>query len=464
MITWARELLGSARMSAHAYVIGEQLGVGGMGRVHATRNAGNECVAIKLLHENLASDPAMRQRLHAEARSAQRVSHRNVIRVLDHGTMPDGTPFLVMEHARGISLGELVDREGVLPLTRIRRIAKQVLAGLAAIHHAGLVHGDMKSDNVLVDVERDDHVTIIDFGLARPPATYPVAADEHMLSGTPEYIAPEVIRGEPITESADLYAVGMIVYEMLTGATPFGGATTPLVFEQHLTDDVVPPSLRCPDRQIPPAFEHVVMRAVAKAPRARHRTAFAFAAAIERTLSAMAVEPSLPRTTTASSHTETEDWTMPITRRNLPHMRRRFAEASQVHDSAAVRHRRDELREAQLAGDPDSCIVGYLALVEGLLEERRLADAARELEVGIAWLGLAHPDATSKWRLLLSLAAIYDGLGDPDRALRNTLDARASAQREGCEVGHRRATSLLRRLDAARARARSPQAMPLASR
>ena len=281
-----------------------------MGRVYAVRHPTRSRVAVKLLHEALAADPVMAGRLADEARAACRVSHRNVVRVLDCGETADGEPFVAMQHVRGLPLGVLVKREGPLPLGRVRSITMQILGGLAAIHRAGLVHADMKSDNVLVDATpAGDRVTIIDFGLARPLATRALHAADRLVSGTPEYMSPEQIRGEALTPAADLYAVGVILYEMLTGTTPFGGGSTTVVFERHLSDDVVPPSLRCPDRTILAALEAVILRALEKDPAARYLDAHRFAAAVNRAVPAGCPDRAPPHAACAFSTTSpTRDW------------------------------------------------------------------------------------------------------------------------------------------------------------
>jgi serine/threonine-protein kinase len=175
-----------------------------------------------------------------------------------------------------------------MPLLRAADIAGQILAGLAAAHAAGVVHADIKSDNILVDPRRDgsDAVKIIDFGLAsihQPGTMIPEldhdAAGHLMMSGTPEYMAPEVIRGEGALPASDIYAVGVIIYEMLIGTTPFCGAPS-VILESHLRDHAVRPTLRCRDRFIPAAFERALMKALEKDPSRRHANASAFAAAI----------------------------------------------------------------------------------------------------------------------------------------------------------------------------------------
>jgi serine/threonine-protein kinase len=246
----------------HDCTLGAQLGAGGMGQVFAADHPVAGPLAVKLLQNQLLSEPLFVERVANEGRAAARVRHENVVRVIDHGMTSAGVPFVAMERVAGTSLLALIQREGLLSLPRIRTLAAQVLAGLAAIHRAGLVHADLKSDNLLVE---DGRLTIIDFGLAREAS----CADRHLISGTPEYMAPELIRGDIITPAADLYAMGVILYELLTGTTPFGGGTPATIFDRHLHDEVVAPSKRCPDRKIPAALDALVVRALAKKPEDR---------------------------------------------------------------------------------------------------------------------------------------------------------------------------------------------------
>jgi eukaryotic-like serine/threonine-protein kinase len=291
-------------------VLGHQLGAGGMGRVYAVQHPSRPPVAVKLLHESLAKDPVMVGRFLAEAGAARRVSHPNVVRVLDNGQTDTGEPFIVMEHVAGIPLAALIQQEGPLPLERVRSIGAQLLSGLAAIHRAGLVHADVKSDNVLVHVTAaGDHVTIVDFGLARSSETSSMDPGDRLISGTPEYMAPEQICGELLTAATDLYGAGVIFYEMLTGTTPFAGGNTPMIFERHLTEAVVPPSLRCPDRTIPRSLEQAILRALEKDPAERYLDASMFASVVERAVPAGFVDRETPHVRTAFSTTApTRDW------------------------------------------------------------------------------------------------------------------------------------------------------------
>ena len=189
-----------------------------------------------------------------------------------------------------------------------------ILARLQALHDAGFVHGDVKASNVKV-AERDglDSVKLIDLGLARA-LDDPEHDAECVTSGTPEYMAPEVIRGEGALPAADIYATGVILYELLTGTTPFEGGTSYDIMIRHLDDEVVPPSIRCPNRSIPPAFERAVMIALEKDPTARRTTAAAFATAI--VAATPMIEPPVScggESLVFSSTMPTADWHLPAT-------------------------------------------------------------------------------------------------------------------------------------------------------
>jgi len=250
-----------------------------MGHVYAATHPVAGRLAVKILAPELAGDAHIVERICEEGRLAALVDHRNVVRVVDHGMTAEGAPFVAMRFTAGEPLGLLVQREGPLALSRVRAIGTQLLAGLEAIHATGVVHADLKSDNLLLDVAGGDELTIIDFGLARPPLAR-LRDDDRIVSGTPEYMAPELIRGRPITIAADLYAVGVILYELVTGTTPFAGGSAAEIFSRQLDDDVVPPSLRCPDRDIPPALDALILHALAKHPAHRPRNARIFGTAL----------------------------------------------------------------------------------------------------------------------------------------------------------------------------------------
>jgi serine/threonine-protein kinase len=272
---------GNTRVIAGRYVLRDVLGVGGMGVVYrASDLAAGRTVAIKLLHPQHIGAAATTPRPGAERLAGGSVHHPNVVAVSDAGVAEDGTPFLVMELVRGVPLDDLVHAEGPFALRRATAIVGQLLAGLQALHDAGFVHGDVKSGNVLVEsFDGGDAVKLIDLGLARTPE--PIAPNsERLASGTPEYMAPEVVRGDGTVPASDIYGAGVVLYQLLTGTTPFEGGASREILRRHLHDIVVPPSLRCPDRTIPGELERAVMMALEKQPSARHPSATAFAAAI----------------------------------------------------------------------------------------------------------------------------------------------------------------------------------------
>ncbi len=260
------------------YEVCDVIGRGGMGVVFDAERAGQH-VALKVLLPQLAADDYARRRFCDEAVAGSIVDHPNVATTLEHGYTDDDRPYLVMERVCGQTLGTRIACEGVPSLRTAVAMVQQILAGLGALHEAGIVHGDLKSDNVLVERLDDgrDRLRLIDFGLAHPQfgcgemMRHP-CADDQLVSGTPEYMAPEVARGEGSSMASDLYAVGIILYELIVGATPFVGGTANEVIRRHLEDEVVPPSLRC-NQPVPPGLERILARVLAKNPAERYATA-----------------------------------------------------------------------------------------------------------------------------------------------------------------------------------------------
>jgi serine/threonine-protein kinase len=276
------------------YVLRGRIGEGGMGSVFLAHQPSlQRMVAIKVLHPELASGPVHAQRLREEARIAGRVRSASCVGVIDRGELPDGAPYFVMEYVPGEVLGDVI-AEQPISLARAVDMMEQVLRALGAVHAAGVVHGDVKSDNFLVEtVAGRDRVTLIDFGLARladAPHEIDMEDGEVMVSGTPEYMAPEIVAGNSPTRASDLYAAGVLLYELLTGTTPFGGGTPVEILTRHAREAVIPPSLRSPERDLPPALDRVVLRALRKAPEARFPDAATFA----RELRAVAAAPRAP--------------------------------------------------------------------------------------------------------------------------------------------------------------------------
>jgi serine/threonine-protein kinase len=233
-------------------------------------------VAIKVLRPTYALDPTFAQRFDREARTAASISHGNVVDIYDVGKDGD-VLYLVMQYVQGRDLKELIQEEGPLVPERARAIALQVLAGLQAIHRAGIIHRDIKPQNVLIG--EDDVARVTDFGVAQ------VALDSNLTTagttvGTAAYMAPEQAKAENLSEATDLYAVGVMLYEMLTATLPFSGATPMALMLAHIQQQPVPPSYVDPELRIPASFDGVVMQAMAKVPQDRFRTAQAMSRAL----------------------------------------------------------------------------------------------------------------------------------------------------------------------------------------
>jgi eukaryotic-like serine/threonine-protein kinase len=233
-------------------------------------------VAIKVLRTSFALDPTYVRRFQIEARAAASVSHGNVVDVYDFGQEGDAL-YIVMQFIDGEDLKHLIAREGALPVDRVREVIGQVLDGLRAIHAAGIIHRDIKPQNVLIG--RDGIARVTDFGVAQ------VAEDSGMTTagttvGTAAYMAPEQAQAGRISEVTDLYAVGVMMYEMLTGFLPFNAPTAVAMMLLHIQDQPIVPSQRLPGRGISRSLDGVVMQALAKNPADRFNSALAMKQAI----------------------------------------------------------------------------------------------------------------------------------------------------------------------------------------
>jgi len=432
------------------YVLGELLGRGGMGAVYSARQPSlDRTVAVKLLHPELATVPGIVDRFRTEALAGSRLSHPNVARVLDFGVSAEGTPFLVMEHVAGERLSRILEREGPLPARRACALVCQLLRALDAAHMAGVVHADVKSDNVLVSTGRDGHdiAILIDFGIARL-ADRPLpddGGDEHILSGTPEYLAPEVIAGTPPTSASDLYGAGVVLYELLTGETPFHGGSAATIFQRHFDEDAIAPSLRCPDAEIAPALDRIVLRALAKDPSMRYASAAQFATALTAAMPASDRARPLDglRPSGFSTEAPTQDWPA------AP--RRRFAEGTRPQPADRAEQLRSAIGAAIVAGDTHAIASSYLELARSLVATCHADVAVWELEQAVDVLTAGEGPATRTppsplWRVLLALAAIYDGIGEAGRARMAARHAWCAANHAHSPTGQHRAAVLLQRL------------------
>jgi serine/threonine-protein kinase len=263
------------RVLGDKFRIAACIGIGGTGAVYrADQIALGRSIAVKILNEDLASDARLVKRFRDEATAASRLNHPNTVSIIDYGQTPDGLLYLAMEYLRGPTLTQLIAREFPLPLGRVLDIVCQILSGIEEAHLAGVVHADLKSDNIIVDQRRAgaDVVKLVDFGIARL-VTAPREGDDRNVCGTPEYMAPEVISGAPPGYAADLYAVGIILYELLTCQTPFFGGTTIEILSRQLRNDPEPPSRKRPELPISRDLDALIKRALAKRPGDRFASA-----------------------------------------------------------------------------------------------------------------------------------------------------------------------------------------------
>ena len=402
------------------YVLRDQLGIGGMGIVFAAlQPALGRTVALKMLRPELRLDPTAVRRFRDEALACSRLSHPNIVSVFDFGEA-DGAPFLAMQRLSGMPLGQLVMTSGTMSLARAARIVDQILAALVEAHRLGMVHGDVKSDNVVIapDYDGADHATVIDFGLVRILGQEISDAE---VSGTPEYMAPEVVLGSVPTARSDIYAVGCVLYELVTGTTPFRGGSAYEIMSRHVEAQIAPPSTRAPELAFARDFQEVILTALAKNPDDRFSTAADFAIALQ------AVTP-------GSEHDHQASGPFPVV----------FSSATTTLDWPP---RANAIGDAIASGDIDRIVVAYLDLAQLLVGKHRLNEALRELTEAVdiitAGEGTCARGPAPLWRLVVSMAAIQAGLGDNARARRYALQALSQATYARSALGRARAQRLL---------------------
>ena len=262
------------------YHIDSKLGEGGMGAVYrATRLMIGDAVAIKVLHSEQMSDPQVIERFRREAQAAARLKHPNVVTIHDFGVSSKNLVYLVMELIEGDSLRALIKEQRPLPFSTTGEIIFQVCAALEEAHRRNIVHRDLKPDNIIVTTSSAGlRVKVLDFGIAKL-RDLAVTADNltqtGMVLGTPRYMSPEQCMGEELDGRSDIYSLGIVLYEMLSGTVPFNSPSMSALIVQQVTQ--TPPPLRALNVRISPAIERTVMRALEKQREARPPTADALA-------------------------------------------------------------------------------------------------------------------------------------------------------------------------------------------
>ncbi|HEY2958570.1 MAG TPA: Stk1 family PASTA domain-containing Ser/Thr kinase [Actinomycetota bacterium] len=271
------------------YEVGRLLGAGGMAEVFEGRDRLlARRVAIKVLLAEFARDPAFLVRFKREAQAAASLSHPNIVAVYDTG-VEQGTNFIVMEFVEGRTLRDLLRIGGPPPAERAAAIASDICDALAAAHARGIIHRDVKPGNMMLTA--DGVVKVMDFGIARATTSEPITQTAAVV-GTAQYISPEQVQGGQVDARSDLYSLGCVLYELLTGRPPFSGESPVAIAYRHVRDDPTPP--RRVDPRVPAAFEAITLRAMAKDPADRYQTAVEMRADLERALAGQPVAAVAP--------------------------------------------------------------------------------------------------------------------------------------------------------------------------
>ncbi len=250
--------LAEGSLFAGRYLVVEELGRGGMGRVFRVLDTKvDEDVALKFINPDIAADAKAVERFRTELRITRRITHRNVCRMYDLGS-DGGSLFITMEYIPGEDLDAMLRRLGRLPVEKAYVIARQVAQGLAEVHRLGVVHRDLKPKNIMID--REGNARIMDFGLARTPQGVKLTEAGHVV-GTPSFMSPEQLNGEAVDPRSDIFALGVILYDMLTGRLPFDAATTLTLALQHKTHRPAPP--RALNPRVSEELGRIVMKCLA---------------------------------------------------------------------------------------------------------------------------------------------------------------------------------------------------------
>ncbi len=285
------------------YQVGSLLGEGGMGQVYrATHILMRKDVALKVLKPAMSVHSEIVERFRREAESAARLSHPGIIAVLDFGRSLDGTFYLVMEFLEGHSLTRAL-REGPMPWRRVCRLGILMLDALAEAHKAGVVHRDLKPDNIMLQVNAagEESLKLVDFGIAKLVEDGgPQLTAVGLVFGTPSYLSPEQAQGQPVTHSADLYAMGVILFQMLTGQLPFKAASTMELLAMHIQEP--PPRVRDRAPEVPETIEQLVLRCLGKKPGDRPADALEIRAVLSEALGAPVAAPAGETTPAGELH------------------------------------------------------------------------------------------------------------------------------------------------------------------
>ncbi len=262
------------------YAIEQLIGEGAMGRVYKAKQVPlGKAFAVKILAPHLMNDEASHQRFASEAHNAASLNHPNCVSIVDYGRTPEGITYIVMEFIKGITLERLISEQFPLARERMVDLTLQILAALSEAHGLGILHRDLKPENILVQQLRThgELAVVLDFGIAKlmdTGAPAPKLTTAGMVCGTPEYMSPEQARGQKLDARSDLYSVGVILYQMLTGRPPFESSSAVEILHKHLHEEPIPPSVLLGNE--PDPLETVCLRAMRKDPAQRYASALEF--------------------------------------------------------------------------------------------------------------------------------------------------------------------------------------------
>ena len=265
------------------YRVEALLGEGGMGLVYrVTHTRLNKPLAIKVLRRENTGDPEVLARFRREAESASAIGNQHIIDINDFGELSDGSTYFVMECLDGLDLIDAIDVAQRMPEERAIHIAVQVCRALGAAHDAGIVHRDLKPENVFLirRNDTDDFVKVLDFGIAKVANGPKRLTRDGEVLGTPHYMSPEQCEGDGVDHRTDIYALGVLLYEMVTGHVPHDADTMMGILTKQMYEDPIPPKVRVP--QVSEQLEHLIMRCLEKKPEQRYQTMHAIEADLQR--------------------------------------------------------------------------------------------------------------------------------------------------------------------------------------
>jgi eukaryotic-like serine/threonine-protein kinase len=274
------------------YRVLERIGVGGMGSVYkAEQPSMNRLVAIKVLHPRFATRDDLVSRFRREARAMSQLSHPNTARVYKFGQLADGSAYFVMDYMEGTNLAHVVRADGPMEPDRALNIMIQVCAALEEAHRAGIIHRDLKPENIFLTQQGGtaDFPKVLDFGLAKVSEKQMgrgsmMLTQQGMIFGTPEFMSPEQSQGDTLDRRSDIYSLGLIAYELLTGKLPFDAEKPLDIMRAHVQEEPIPLNKRTPDRRFPLELEAAIGKAIARHREDRHDSAADFARALRRCL------------------------------------------------------------------------------------------------------------------------------------------------------------------------------------